>query len=286
MLEKSKKAAIFYHQSIDAYHFGPGISKTGLCKLDEAPAVYEHCYLSGNHKSESSSKSLGKIFHALMDESFSAEYSVVSDSLRRNTKAWAAEEEKNRGKTLVKQKDVETSLNMAKAVKKFGPSKDLLKDGHYEVSYYWKDPVTGLLCKCRPDFINGSQTTVVDFKSARRVGPKVFRWDAFSYHYYVSAAFTLQGVEAVTGIRPQRYIFLVVCSDAPHLVAAYEATHDEIELGNKFISKNLLTLKECNDEAQWPGLAEEVLPLGLPYQGIQELEEYQRIEHEFSYLIG
>ncbi len=289
MLKLTKKTGIFYHQGIDSYHSGPGISKTGLCKLDEAAASYKHycCQKEIGHRPSSASKDLGKIFHALMDGSFYTEYAIVPD-IRRGTKAWLAEEKKHAGKMLVKAKDVEISIAMADAVKRYESelNEDLLSAGDYEVSYYWRDKITGLLCKCRPDFISSDQKIVVDFKTARRVEHEGFKWDAYNYHYYVSAAFTLQGVEAVTGIRPDRYIFLVVCSEPPHLVASYEASTEEIELGKEFISRNLINLKICNFHGHWPGLPATIKPLGLPYRGIQELEEYQRIEHEFSYLIG
>ncbi len=286
MLNLTKKTGIFYHQGIDTYHIGPGISKSGLCKLDESAADYEYHYILGNRKPETPSMTLGKAFHAIMDGSFEKEYAIVPDSLRRNTKAWKAEEEKHKGKTLVKEKDVGISLDMAQAVKKSGHSKTLLSDGNFEVSYYWVDPITKLLCKCRPDFISSDLMTVVDFKTARRVGKEGFRYDATTNHYYVSAAFTLQGIEAVTGVRPSQYIYMAIRNYPPHLIKAHKAKGEEIRKGNAFIFKNLLTLKECRDTGTWPGLSEDIDELGLSYQARRELEEYEKEEQQFNYLIG
>ena len=281
------KPGIYKDLSIEKYHSSEGLSKTGLCLLDEAPALYEHYYLGEKRLSKDSpSKRLGKMFHAMMDGSFEDEY-AVGPTVRRNTNIWKEFVSENPNKECVQESEVSESRQMVKKIHEFGPTKDLLKDdGLYETSFFWKDPATGLLCKCRPDYISSDYKTVVDFKTARAADPESFRWDAYKYHYYVSSAFTLDGIQSTTGIRPDRYIFLVILNSAPHLVSAYEATPDEIELGQAFIWRGLHTFKACRDSGRWPGFKEEVLPLGLPYRGRGDLEAQRDAERQFSTLVG
>ncbi|WP_010597300.1 PD-(D/E)XK nuclease-like domain-containing protein [Rickettsiella massiliensis] len=41
----------------------------------------------------------------------------------------------------------------------------LIADAQIEQSLYWKDPNTGILCKCRPDILRSS--LVADLKTAQ-----------------------------------------------------------------------------------------------------------------------
>ena len=149
--QRAMKTGVYYDQPIEDYHDSNGISKTGLCMIARAPALYEHCYLKGERISKDSpSKQKGKLFHAMMDGSFEEEY-AVGPKVRRNTKEWKDFLAANPDKVCVKESDVLESRKMVTQLKKFGTTEELiLEDGDYEVSYYWIDPSTGLLCKCRP----------------------------------------------------------------------------------------------------------------------------------------
>jgi exodeoxyribonuclease VIII len=146
----------------------------------------------------------------------------------------------------------------------YGPAREALgKPGRFEVSYYWVDRETSRLCKCRPDWISADQLTIIDFKTAADATEEGFPRSAARLHYHVSAAMTVDGVHATTGIQPQRYIFLAIEPHAPYLTAAYEATEDDLAEGREFIRRNLSLLKSCEENGLWPGLPDEIRPLDV-----------------------
>ncbi len=285
---------IYPDLDIDKYHRSEGISKTGLCLLAKAPAVYLYAKEHRDDAPESKALMIGKGLHAAMEGTFGDLYAIGPDAAR-NTKAWKEFEEKHSRKICLKPDEADPILGMKAAVDAYAPAQRLLSEpGRFEVSYYWIDEATGLLCKCRPDWITADQRTIIDFKTARDATHERFQRAAYDLHYFVSAALTLEGVHKTTGILPERYIFLTIQSTAPHLVAAYEATADEIELGREFIRRNLSLLKRCQDNGTWPGLPEEILPLGLPrWVRVQPDESactsddlIAELEEEFSHAIS
>ncbi len=286
------RPGIYPDLHIDRYHSSEGISKTGLCLLNEAPAVYQH---SRKNRDDSETKSLriGKAFHSAMEGTFADFYAVGPDA-SRNSRAWREFQEKYPGKEILKPEEAAEIMAMKAAVDAHSPAQRLLSQpGRFEVSYFWIDDFSNLLCKCRPDFITADQKTIVDFKTARDVSHPRFQRAAYDLHYFVSAALTMEGVFKTIGIQPERYIFLTIGTAAPHLVAAYEATAEEIALGRAFVRRNLSLLRYCEDTGIWPGLPEEILPLGLPKwaqaQGIEEAADenlVETLEEEFSHVLS
>ncbi|HYX32610.1 MAG TPA: PD-(D/E)XK nuclease-like domain-containing protein [Oligoflexus sp.] len=170
-----------------------------------------------------------------------------------------------KGKTCLKPSEVANARAIANAIQELAPYKEIASQPTIaELTFCWQNPEFDLPCKCRPDLITADFLTVVDFKSAADATHRSFQAAAYRYHYYVSAAFTLQGVHASTGIMPRRYLYFVGQSSSPHLAAAYEATADEIKLGLAFVRRNLRMLRDCMDRGTWPGLPDAIQPLGLP----------------------
>jgi exodeoxyribonuclease VIII len=262
--------------SIEAYHRSLGISKTGLTKLAEAAAVYRYALDHRDDESESKPLRIGKAFHCKMEGTFEHLY-IKGPDVARNAKAWKEFEDSHPNRICLQPDEVEAVENMKKAVDAYGPAQKILSQpGRNEVSFYWIDPRTGCLCKCRPDWVSADLKTVVDFKTARDVSHNGFQRDAYDHHYFVSAAMTIDGIYRTTGIKPERYIFLAVRSTPVHLVATYDATADEIALGRAFIRRNLALLRRCQASGTWPGLPEEILPLGLPrFAPKPDAEDYE-----------
>ncbi|WP_141735924.1 PD-(D/E)XK nuclease-like domain-containing protein [Oligoflexus tunisiensis] len=258
------QSGIYPTLDIEAYHRSPGISKTGLVKLDEAAAVYRYAIDHLGDESESKALRIGKALHCKMEGTFEHLY-IDGPDAARNTKIWKEFESSHPNKVCLQPDEVEAVENMKKAVDAYRPAQTILSQpGRNEVSFYWIDPRTGCLCKCRPDWVSADLKTVVDFKTAREVLHHEFQSDAYKHRYFVSAAMTIDGIYRTTGIKPERYIFLAVRSTPVHLVATYDATADEIALGRGFIRRNLSFLRRCQASGSWPGLPEEILPLGLP----------------------
>lgn len=82
--------------------------------------------------------------------------------------------------------------------------------GISEQSYFWEDPETGVLCKCRPDrnITEGPFSSVlVDIKTTDYISK--FKYSIEDYRYYVQSPFYLDGVNAC-GEEKTTFVFLVI----------------------------------------------------------------------------
>jgi hypothetical protein len=272
---------------MEDYHADDALSKTGIVAAAIAPAVFYQAKVLGQGKKDSQSMKMGRLFHLIMDGSF-GQIAVKGPAVKsRAEAAWKAFERENEGKVCLKPDEWENLQRMASATRSFPPARDVLeRPGRYEESFYWADELTDLECKCRPDYITDDYRTVVDFKTTADPGHWAFREAAYRYHYYVSAAHTIAGVKACTGVEPEQYLFVAQQSETPWLTAVYQATADEIKLGQDLIRRTLQTIKECKAKDVWPGLPAEVLPLGLPYRGYQELRKLDAEEKSLKALVA
>lgn len=255
---------IYPDLSNEKYHSSDGISKTGLCKLDRAPRVYRDFLDNPNKKKATKSLQTGSIFHIVMEGAFEEACRVSPEVGDKRSKEWKDFVKAHPGKICVTPDEAQQVFGMRKAMYEYGPARELLgKPGRFEVSYCWIDRETGRLCKCRPDWISADQKTIVDFKTARDATETNFARAAGNMHYHVSVAMTIDGVHRVTGILPERYIFLAIEPASPYLTAAYEASADDLALGREFVRRNLTLLKSCEESGLWPGLPDEIRPLDV-----------------------
>ncbi|RYZ90346.1 MAG: hypothetical protein EOP04_04185 [Proteobacteria bacterium] len=275
------KPGIYFNYPIEAYHSGDGISKTGLCAFDYAPAVYAYQYFQKPQRKESSSFKIGSAVHSVMEGTFDEIYAIGPEVKSRAEKVWKDFEKANEGKIVLKPDEAKKVQTMGANLRSHRSIGKVLEDGgYYEASFYWIDHQTGILCKCRPDFISKDYSTIIDFKTAAEVLRRPFQAVAYRYHYYVSAAFTLEGVQACTKVMPTRYVFASVQSTPPHLVAGYEATEEELSHGREFFRRNLGGLERCFENCEWPGLPEHILPLGLPSWACKENDAENALDED------
>lgn len=244
------------------YHTSAGVSKTGLCRLDRAPIVFRDALDNPGESRKSKSLVTGSVFHIVMEGAFERDCAVGPEVKDKRQKEWKDFVKNNDGKICLTSSEARDVFRMRESLLSYGPAEELLSQpGRFECSFYWMDPATDLLCKCRPDWISENLLTIIDFKTCQDATEAAFVRAADRYHYHVSAAMTMDGVREATGIQPLRYIFLAIEPHAPYLTAAYEATADDIERGRVFVRRGLATLKRCTRTGIWPGLPEEIRPL-------------------------
>jgi exodeoxyribonuclease VIII len=258
------KPGIYPDLEIKKYHLSPGISKTGLCKLNRSAKTYRDFIDNSGKSKQTKSLHTGSIFHITMEGAFEEECRVGPEVIDRRSREWKEFVKAHPGKICVTPEEARQVLAMRQSMYEYGPAGDnLSKPGRFEVSYYWIDQESKILCKCRPDWISANHLTIVDFKTAADATEEGFLRSAGRLHYHVSAAMTVDGVHATTGVQPERYIFLAIEPHSPYLTAAYEATEDDLAEGREFIRRNLSLLKRCEENGVWPGLPGEIRPLGV-----------------------
>jgi len=80
---------------------------------------------------------------------------------------------------------------------------EAFRGGEAEVTLIWPDPVTGISCKARPDYLPAHGRWMVDLKTAASANPRSWRDQAYRLGYHARAAWYLDGAEAVLGQMPE-----------------------------------------------------------------------------------
>lgn len=242
------------------YHRHHAISKSGLDQIAKSPA---HYWLYKNAPRETSpAMEFGSAFHTylLEPEVFEKDFMVVEASTK-TTKIYTSAVEANPTKTVILAKDLVVLEGMRQSFRNHPLTKKVLENALVERSIFWKDSITGVECRCRPDVIFGDDI-LIDLKSTNDALD--YSRDAFKYRSHVQAAMYMAGYFAETGIRAKEFLFITVEKSAPYGIVTYRASDAFIKAGMDAMNRDLATYARCLETDQWPGYTEEILDLSLP----------------------
>jgi exodeoxyribonuclease VIII len=246
------------------YHADPAISASHLHAVAASPYHYWSRFLNPDRPPsvQTAAMKLGSLTHCavLEPDELSKRYGIAPDRRTSAGKAVAAEMEAA-GIEAVTASEMEQALAMAGSVRSHQAAAALLRDGKAEQSFWWDDTPTGLRCKCRPDWYNG--TTIVDLKTTADASPKGFAKSVANWRYHIQQNHYLAGTFA------ERFVFIAVEKTYPYAVGVYEldetaALHGEAERRN-----NLQTIADCRAISEWPGYGNTIQPLSLPSWAMQ-----------------
>ena len=253
------------------------VSKSGLDALERSPYHYWATRLDPNRPpapEPTPAMVLGTMTHCAVLEPgcFDSRYAVAPKCDRRTKDgkaAWAAfVETLAPGQEPADPEMVTQARAMAASVMQIRPVADLLRSGHAEVSAYWIDNDSGVLCRCRPDWVSpaGDGVILFDLKSAIDASPKGFARAVANWNYAKQAAMYSDGWEAATGQHVYGFVFGAVEKDHPFAAAAYMLDDEALEQGRRQYRRNLRTLAECRRADVWPGytLGDQIQLLQLP----------------------
>lgn len=172
------------------------------------------------------------------------------------------------GKSIIAESDVAKVNRMAEVVAKDELASALLISGTPEMTVVWQDHLTGIWCRARPDVLPDMRAIVPDVKSAIDGSPVAFERSADNFRYLHSAAFYLDGLNAVFGEEERKFVFVVIEKDEPFTVTIYQADEGDIELARIENRKAINLFAEClargTEMSAWPDYSGgKVLPLTM-----------------------
>jgi hypothetical protein len=144
---------------------------------------------------------------------------------------------------------------------------DALAIGQPEVSAYWLDPITGALCKCRPDWVHDcgdAGVILLDVKTTADASPEGFARSCATYRYHVQAAYYSDGYQVSSGRQVLGFVFAAVEQDAPYLAAAYMLDDEALAAGRREYRRCLNLYHDCHMAGEWPGYSSAIECLTLP----------------------
>lgn len=265
---------LYKNLSNHEYHSAPGISKSGLDLISRSPAHYKHSYIDKNERHTTPAMIFGTRVHSLVlePEDFFSKYARTPDHMNGLHKASSTYKkhaielyEKFPGTEFIDEDSWGDLMAIRKQILVHPLAPRLLTGGAAELSAFWEDKTTGVLCKCRPDYFK-SNGVVVDIKTTSDASYDAFEKSIANFRYHVAAAWYLDGMKiAGAEYDPTHFVFLVVENKPPFEIAIYQAEDAMIEKGREIYERDLLVYADCVKKNQWPGYTQEVTQISLPY---------------------
>ena len=258
----------------DRYHaddslvpeMGRSLSQSGAKTLLASPARF--AWEREHGRPPKDAFDLGTLAHALILGSHDDRL-VIVDAYDWRTKA--AQEAKAAayaaGKVPVHRGDLRSASQIARAVRRHPLARAVLASGEPEVSFYWRDPETGVTCRARVDWLVPGKA-LVDVKTVGRYGgadPAAFGRQCATLDYPMQAAHYVDGWEAVTGeLLP--FVHIVVETEEPNFVTVGQLPDHAIEAGRARMRAGIIEYAYRESSAVAPvfDYASEIVDIPVP----------------------
>jgi len=229
--------AVAKRQSNNEYHADrSAISRSQIADFLADPTEYRDRYVLGHGGSESSDVlDFGNLFHAclLTPDELSDFVEVpawaLNGSHKKAGRNFGAYARQHPNKTLVTGQEIVLARRMAEVARQFG-SDHLAHAGYAELSIYWDCPYTGLKKKTKPDWFyshDDGEIVVIDYKTSESHErfPAHFR----RFKYWLQHPHYCEGIHALTGAWPSRFIYAAVDKSEKPRYQEYELGPDSQE---------------------------------------------------------
>lgn len=268
------KPGIYQGVPMDQYLRWDAIGSSDLEHIHRSPA-YAHFWKTHDEEvdDDRGARSWGTALHMLCLEPRRFDQAVgilppEHDGRTKEGKALKAQLETER-EVVIKHAAAEEVRRAAARVRAHRSAGALLaSSGPTEVSVVVRDPVTGLLCKCRPDKLIPSKGVLLDWKSTRMPSQRAFTKQAFDLGYDRKISFYLWQLNLLRelGPAPEYSIGAIVSvqNDEPYETCVYAVRGETLEVAQVSWRKDLARWAECKESGAYPGFDEDVKILDLP----------------------
>ncbi len=236
----------------EIYHAVIGVSCSKLkVFIDDCPFMYKATFIDKLvpfvHKSYFDFGSAGHTM-ILEPHKFDSEYCKMPDYSGEGSVAKKELFKLNaqkRGQTVLGEAHFDAMPKLRAAIDANPAAKGLTSGGVAEVSYFKRDKETGLIIKCRPDYMIND--LIVDLKTSDTVNPKyvVGKFSKLQYDIQDAMYCDVVGVDG--------FVFVAIQSAPPYMVTA-PIMFDEQKrrLAHLKYRKALRELKQCMESNVWP----------------------------------
>lgn len=264
---------ILEHEIFWDHHAMPFEAPEGV--IDTVPQIKERLKEIGEKFASSAKKP------DLLDQLRSADPEAV---ILDDAKAAYAEEVGD--KEIITADELEKLEGMWASIQKHPKARQLLKPGTgvAELSCYWIDQETGVLCRCRPDFWSDTGW-IVDLKTTRDASPDGFRKSLFGWGYFKQDPFyqdgaseaLKQGAGSVDRPSPKGFAFVAIEPVAPYPVTVFIMGNVSRDIGRREYREDLATYAECLSSDHWPAYSDNIEVIELPEWRLRQ-EEFKNEE--------
>jgi hypothetical protein len=265
---------VHYGIANDAYHQGEGLSHSGLKRIRMQTPFHYHALATATDappKAPTPQMFNGTLTHcALLEpEHFDLRY-VIAPDVSKSSRLYKefAQQCMSSGMEPISQLQRDAAFRQAEALRKLPQVAELLAHGQPEVSAWWRDVATGVLCKCRPDWVSpvglGKGVVLLDVKTASDASPEGFSKSVANFGYHTQADWYCTGFELASGMQVHGMVFAVVESEFPHACSAYMLSDAALLRAREENREALNLYARCAEAKQWPGYPSEIQVIELP----------------------
>jgi hypothetical protein len=261
------------------------VSSTGLRRLLKSPRTFRAA-LDGPPVEPTEAMQFGTLVHQVILEGadFLKRYVVqpkfvgltkdgreseLSAAAKEKREAWLTEQVLA-GNIIVTQKEFDDIRGMLDSVLDHADAFALLKNGVTEVSGYYRDPDTGILCRLRPDYISFEHMVLCDLKTTRDVEMEAFSKTIWNFRYDFQLAMYGEGAAQICQRKVEYHAFIAVEKEPPYECAVYLADEAMLEKGLQDYRRSLKMLRSCIDQGQWPRYQRSMQNIALPLWALRD----------------
>lgn len=265
------KPGIYQGIPNEAYHAGPGISKSGLWTIQtQSPAHYRY-----GERETAKHFDFGEACHLAILQPDEFEKRVVRGPEDRRGNKWKdiVEGAALDGRFVLTAGEHDAVCAIRDVVHADAWLNGIITGGApmIEASGYFEDPQTGELCRVRPDLYREDLGIILDVKSCRSAHPDAFARAVVSYGYHAQEAFYSHGWSLLE--KPVNgFAFLAFEKEPPYAFAVYELPPSIVDEGGALMRKALDTYHACRKAAHWPAYGEGVQELSFKRWAYRETE--------------
>lgn len=178
---------------------------------------------------------------------------------------------------------------MRDALMGYRPTATILQaPGPREVTGIWEDPVTGLMCRIRPDqlILDPDELEEIFWWSPvnlKTLGVPVKPGESLWRHLerfgtVFKAGFYRLGIRALWGVEPQNFLYPCVESSSPYAPILYRMLDDILDAGEEQARDALNRLASCIEHDRWETYPERVHDLHWPGWKERQLAQMPFVE--------
>jgi hypothetical protein len=252
-----------YDIPADEYHASPALSSSGAKKLlhPSCPAIFEYEREHGQERKQEFD--FGTAAHTLLLGSGPQPYVVDADNYQTKLARKERDDAYARGDVPLLPREFDAVQAMVAKARAHPRVAELLAQGQAEVSLLWTDPVTGVDCRARPDWLRDDG--IVDYKTSTSAEPGHIAKTVANFGYHVQAAFYLAGAVELELLPPDAWFrFIFQDKNPPHLIKVVELDETALEIGRDKFEAALEVFRDCTEAGIWPDYGTDIEVISLP----------------------
>lgn len=262
----------------DVYHDIPAVSNTALKHARRSFRHFQY-YVEGGEYLDTPKMAFGRVSHrALLEHEKFKETVVHSDFADKRSKAYKELVKQNPDKMVLTIKESKQLTAMFQELSLSEPCMELIRKGHPEVTILSKDPVTGLLLKCRIDWVSEDRPFFLDYKTCEDARPtelpeqmdatkfvrsSKFERNANMLGYENQGAFYLW-MGKLADLNAKYFAVIAQEMKPPFVPCPYVYGFETLEEADTENRETLNRVKDAIDAGKFPGYADKPVVLARP----------------------